>query len=279
MSSMAKIFVVLNLVLGVAAFGSAATLLGAQDDYKVAFEGATAKFDDYKQAKTSEIIGLNRDRTDAEGKATAAINKANVAEASQQQTKTELKQAKSANEKLMSTVETSMKELTALREIISADRTSRDRYAAEATDARKKLADMRKKFEDEAGNRAQLEVQLSNQSEEMQALAAKLGDCETALRAANFTLNKYRQRYGPLMNKGQGAPGRVNAVKGSLVTLSVGIEDGVRNGDRYQISRGDQHCGELKIIKVYKNMAVGEFDTRFMGPGGMPQVGDVAEVR
>jgi hypothetical protein len=34
MSSMAKIFVVVNLIIAIAAFGSAATLLGAQDDYK-----------------------------------------------------------------------------------------------------------------------------------------------------------------------------------------------------------------------------------------------------
>ena len=36
MSSMAKIFVVVNLILGVVAFGSAATLLGAKEDYKAA---------------------------------------------------------------------------------------------------------------------------------------------------------------------------------------------------------------------------------------------------
>ena len=44
MSSMAKIFVVVNLLLGVAAFGSAATLLGAQNDYRAALEAKQAEY-------------------------------------------------------------------------------------------------------------------------------------------------------------------------------------------------------------------------------------------
>ena len=46
MSSMAKIFVVVNLVLGVAAFGAAATLLGAQNDYRAALEEQMQNYKD-----------------------------------------------------------------------------------------------------------------------------------------------------------------------------------------------------------------------------------------
>ena len=59
MSSMAKIFVVVNLVLGVVAFGSAATLLGAQDDYKSALTKANEEFEGFRAAMEKRVDDLN----------------------------------------------------------------------------------------------------------------------------------------------------------------------------------------------------------------------------
>jgi len=49
-------------------------------------------------------------------------------------------------------------------------------------------------------------------------------------------------------------------VRGNLVQISVGSEDGVRAGDRYHIRRGSSYVGMITIDKVYRDQAVGSFD-------------------
>ena len=55
MSSMAKIFVVVNLLLIVAVFGSAATLLGAQDNYREELEETASNAEKTNEALEDRI--------------------------------------------------------------------------------------------------------------------------------------------------------------------------------------------------------------------------------
>lgn len=279
MSSMAKIFVVVNLVLGVAVFGSAATLLGAQDDYKREFEKCNTQSEEVRAAKDKEINNLRKREGEAVAKASQADARANNAEAEAEQRKTELAAAKAANEKLSATVEGLSGNLTALTEINGKFQTAVEQATQEAQQATQDKLNYLKKFENETRARAQCEQTVSDLQEQIAELRAQLGDCQKKLRELEFENGQLRKVAGPIVGGGEGPPGRVTAVKGNLVTISVGSEDGVRRGDVYHIRRGSDYVGQITITNVYKGLSVGEFDDRFVGPGGSPQNGDTAYVR
>ena len=105
----------------------------------------------------------------------------------------------------------------------------------------------------------------------------------TGLAAENeqlkFWLNKYRERFGTHGDPHHGSPGKVLAVKGTAVTISVGSADGARVGDVYQLRRGSTYVGQIIVTKVEKDTSIGEFDTEFQGSGSPPQPGDIADPR
>jgi hypothetical protein len=107
-------------------------------------------------------------------------------------------------------------------------------------------------------------------------LAAEKGDVERKVRELEFWLQKYRDKYPPIEGESQGAPGVVMAVRGPLVSISVGSADKVRVGDYYNLSRGSAYVGRIKIRSVDKNLSVGEFDESNPGSGAPPQPGDKA---
>jgi len=276
MSSMAKIFVVVNLILAVAVFGAAATLLGAQDDYKKALEKATTDFAKFQSVKEADITRLNKELADQQGKASEALAAKNNAEGTLEGVRKENADLKSTNEKMNSSVETLSKEVSSLRDIIEADRASREKLSMEAKSSTTDKLNLQKKWEEEVRARASADSQIADLNETVQNMAAEKGDMDKDLRNTKFWLDKYRERYGDMVG-GQGSAGRVLSVRGNLVVLSVGSQDKVAIGDVYSIRRGSTFVGQMKVTKVYKDQAVGEFDDRFTGPGQAPQAGDTAE--
>jgi len=276
MSSMAKIFVVVNLILAVAVFGAAAALLGAQDDYKKALERASADFDKFRQEKEADITRLRKDAADQTLKASEAIAAKTSAESTLEGVKRESANLKSMNEQLNSSVETLTKDVSSLREIIDADRASREKLASENKAATTDKMNLQKKWEEEVRARAGADSTISDLNETIQSLTAEKGDMEKELRNAKFWLDKYRERYPDIVG-GQGSAGRVMSVRGNLVVISVGSKDKVAIGDVYSLRRGSTFVGQMKVTKVYADQAVGEFDDRFTGPGQAPQAGDTAE--
>jgi len=63
----------------------------------------------------------------------------------------------------------------------------------------------------------------------------------------------------------------IKSIRGKLVTISLGTNDGVKVGDRFNIERDAFIIGFLKITKVAKDHAIGEFTG-----AGVPRVGDKA---
>lgn len=277
MSSMAKIFVVVNLVLAVAVFGGAATLLGAQDNYKKALEKATADFATYQSAKDAELTRARTDAANQTTKASEALASKNNAESTLEGARRELADLKSTNETLNAGVETATKELSALRDIIEADRNAREKLSTEAKSATTDKLNLQKKWEEEVRARAAADSQINDLNETVQNLTAEKGDLDRDLRNSKFWLDKYRERYGDITGGAAGSAGRVMSVRGNLVVLSVGSQDKVSVGDVYSLRRGATFVGQMKVTKVYKDQSVGEFDDRFPGPGGSPQAGDTAE--
>ncbi|MHC4339872.1 MAG: hypothetical protein ACYSX0_06635 [Planctomycetota bacterium] len=278
MSSMAKIFVVVNLIIAIAAFGSAATLLGAQDDYKTELLKTIDQAKKTGEAKDAENKRLNDELTAQTTTASNAVQRATQAETDNQAKATQLQEHKSTNDKLVATAEKQSQELGSLRAVLEQYKDWLKNYSEESRSATQDKINFQKRWEEEVANRVRLEEEVKKLQEEVEGLAGDKNDAEKALRNAEFMLGEYRKRYGP-MQAGKGAPGRVLQVRGSLVSLSVGSGDGVKTGDVYQLRRGGTYVGQVRVTRVYKDQSVGEFDTQFTGPGAPPQVNDQAESR
>ncbi len=275
MSSMAKIFVVVNLAFSIVAFGSAATLLGAQDDYRKGYEEARAEYKALQVSSQTKIDDLELQRSQQANKASEEFGKATQLQQSVEDLNTRLAAAESSNQTLRSSVDSFSKELATQNELNKAHQAFLDKASGEAKTATEQMLNAKAQLDKEIGNRVGLQQQVEELGEQMTTLSASKGDVERALREANFWLDKYRAKFGDIKGS-EGAVGVVNAVKGTLVSISVGSADKVRVGDWYELSRGGSYVGRIKITTVDRNLSVGQFDTMNPGSGAPPQPGDKA---
>ncbi|MHC4957338.1 MAG: hypothetical protein ACYTGN_03110 [Planctomycetota bacterium] len=274
---MAKIFVVVNLILGVAAFGSAATLLGAKEDYKAANKTLVENFDNYKTAMQAENDRLETEKGQQINVASQAQAARTTAETSNEDLKRQLAEAAEANKKLLNTIQANSKQAESLQAANAAFKEWLEKYANEAGAATKDKLNFKDKWEKEVANRVRLEAEVSKTAEERDSLAATGGNQSKELKNLKFWLNEYRKKFGDITEGPKGAAGVVKKVRDNFVSISVGSGDGVKVGDNYGVRRGATYVGRIRITRVYKDMAVGEFDDQFKGPGAPPQAGDIAE--
>jgi hypothetical protein len=275
MSSMAKIFVVVNLAFGIVAFGSAATLLGAQDDYKKAFEAEKSDKLRVTTEMQAKIDDLDLARNQQSQKASEERGRADALDTTNAELRTNLAAANTVNETLRSSVETFSKELQAANQLITSNQEFLKRLSDDSKKATDEMVNAKATLDKEIANRVGLEQQVTELSEQVTTLAAEKGDVDRKARELEFWLNKYREKYGD-MTGSEGAPGQVLAVKGPLVSISVGSADKVRVGDTYHLSRGGAYVGRIRITSLDKNLAVGQFDVNNPGSGAPPQAGDKA---
>lgn len=276
MTTTAKVFVVVNLVLAVLTFGAAGALLGAQNDYKMELktqrQTATQKENDLQ----SKIDKLNTEIQSKMQQVSEAVAAQNSAQTEADSFKNQLASAKTANDKLTSTNETLAKNVTALQQVVDKDRTVMEDAKKSQEEAVKNALAYRQQLQQETARRADLEAQLASANDQTKGLSAQLGDVQAKLRDCEFWLSKAKEQGFRVGAASTGSAGRVIAVDGNLVSISVGSEDNVKMGDNYNLYRGSSYVGQIKIIKVMKSMAVGEFDTQYPGSGAPPQVDDTA---
>jgi uncharacterized coiled-coil DUF342 family protein len=275
MSSVAKIFVVVNLVFSLVAFGSAATLLGAQDDYKVALGKKIEEFTVYKTQTQQQMDDLVNQKNQQTNKASEESGRASQLQQQVEDLNTRLANANTLVQTLSSSVENFGKELATANDLNKSNKEFLDKLSAEAKSATEAMLNATTKLDKEVENRVGLEQQVTELTEQVTTVSAEKGDCEAKLRDVNFWLGKYREKYGPL-DDSKGAAGVVNAVKGNLVSISVGSAAGVRLGDNYNISRGSSYVGRIRITTVDKTLSVGIFDDQHPGSGAPPMPGDKA---
>jgi predicted RNase H-like nuclease (RuvC/YqgF family) len=277
MSSAAKVFVVLNLILAVAMFASAATLLGAQDDYKRALEDVTKKTETYVANAENNRRQLESDLAQQNARAAQAVAEAAAAKTVQETLTRDLELARTNSAKLVAMNESLQNEVKAQSARVQENQQMIAKLVADTKKAVDTSVDHVKKFDDEVANRVQLESEISQLREQITTLTAERGDLEREVRDLKFENGEYAKRVGPLGGGGRGSAGQVLGVRGgNLVQITVGTKDGVRIGDEYTISRGAVFVGTIRIQSVEKDSAIGIFNTQFKGDGAPPQAGDKA---
>jgi predicted RNase H-like nuclease (RuvC/YqgF family) len=275
MSSMAKIFVVVNLVFVVLVLGGVSALLGAQDDYKTKLEEQSRDFAAFRENSSKTVQAKEAEVNAQTLKASQSESRAKEAEALRDTAQSSARDAATLAQKLGAAAEANASELANLRKILEEKNAEVDAMRKRSDEANKNYLDNDKKLQDEIANRVRAEGQISQQNDQIASLSAEKGDLEKKMRDLEFWIGVYREKFGPIEG-GKGAPGVVLAVKNNLVSISVGSQDGVKMGDEYHLRRGGAYVGRIIIKSVMKNSAVGEFDESFTGSGAPPQVNDSA---
>lgn len=284
MSSMAKIFVVVNLLLVTAVWGSAATLLGAQDDYRKALAEATEKAEAIQSKQQSDIEAAQLKVQTQTAQAVRHLSAAEDAEQRRQIAEANLNKMTQINQQLTAANERMTGELAGLRKQIEAQQATVTAANGEAKDANTRFQDAHKTLEEETRNRAALEARVQELDDTTRTLQAQNQELAKAKRELEFELEQCKKATGWAGIKGGPRPeGRILQTEnvaggGIIVIISVGSDDGVRVGDEYKLSRGSAFVGFARVTRVYKDKAVAEFDTTNTGSGAPPQAQDRAYV-
>jgi hypothetical protein len=280
---MAKIFVVVNLLLVTAVWGSAATLLGAQDDYRKALAEATEKAEAIQSQQQADIQAADLKVSTQTAMAVKHLSAAEDAEQRRQIAEANLNAATQINQQLTAANERMTGELAGLRKQIEAQQATVSAAQSEAKDANGKFQDAHKSLEEETRNRAALEARVQELDDTTRTLQAQNQELAKKGRELEFELAEAKKRGFTGLKDGPRPEGRVLQIEnvaggGIIVILSVGSDDGVRVGDEYKLSRGSSFVGFARVTRVYKDKAVAQFDTNNTGTGAPPQAQDRAYV-
>src|SRR5262245_36351170 len=256
MSTVAKVFVVLNLILAVAFLGAAAAFLGWDDWHRQKMETEVAARDKTIAARDTTIKEKSAELADAQKARDDAMRLKENAQGENSALKASYEQMKKSYDELNASATAATRALLVAQNTIKEGRTLTDQLLAE----RQKLTDEAKRFQEERDaavkNQATADLQLEKSMTELKDLTAKLTEAEESLRKAEFRLGEFSRRFG----NAAALPGpeqpmqtaRVLAADDSanVVVLSLGSEDGVKEGFRYTISRGNQYVGVVEVVRV-----------------------------
>jgi hypothetical protein len=255
MSTIAKVFVVLNLLLAVAFLGAAATFLGYVDSYR-------GKYTD--EQKAHDTTRTNKDKVIADRDAEVAKLKGEVSAA-------QLEKATATDRETVTA--RAYNELKTAYDSVSASHTRLTASSTVAQDTIKGLTELKEQLQtnaaalreaarlaqDERGaavkamNQAQLDLQ--NATGTIKELEQKLATVQEALDRAQFAREAGIRGTGAPTGTGEVQPmqnAKVTASDGrtNIVVISIGSEDGVKVGYRYVVSRGSTYVGMIEVTST-----------------------------
>lgn len=273
MSTVAKVFVVLNFLLAALFLGSASALLGHSDHWKARHTTDTAKLsadlNTEKNKSKSLESELSKAQADKNASDTAAAERKREAETLQTQNATlkekfdTLLAAHAAATRALQIAQNTIDNVQKLVGVLQESRKT------DIDNLTKALSEKNEAVKMQNG----LEANLADAMQQLKDALAKLSTTETTLQRAEFELAAYRKAYpgGP----GTEQPWQVGKVltadaANNIVVISLGSEDGVKVGYRYAVSRGNQFIATITVMSTQAKMAAGKVT---LGSGS-PMPGD-----
>jgi hypothetical protein len=260
MSNVAKFLIILNLILAGAFLGAASNFLGQKDHVQARLESAVREWQDKHTASDTELK-VTRDTLNKTGAENSDLKaRMSAAEARAQATASENQNLVSANNSQGEALNRATAALEAQNNVITAnDATIKGLQEERTTLVQSRDAEKDARVKAEAVQ-AQLQRQLDDEVAAHKAAMAQLGTANANIQQLEAELMAYRTKYGqegtvqPPM-----PPGKVLAVDNAvgLVVLSLGAEDGVKNGFEYIVSRGNQYVATVKVTDAQAKKSTG----------------------
>jgi len=281
MSTIGRLFVIVNLLLAGGFLFSGIMLLKKMDNYKTKWETAVRTAEADKKALNEQIAAKDALRSTAEkAKSDAETAKAQVAGANE-----ELKARVQSAENTMSEQRTQLAKIAA---DLDNFRSNIDSLQKQLTDANKSIDGMReerdgaRKAQENAENELATAREANKQLDaKSNSLMAKVNELGEKLSGAETALSVYAERTSIPLSEVMAAPplitGNVTDVANQLVQLSVGSDSNVKKGYSFSIYRGSEYKGEA-IVEYLENKFATARITK-VAPGRRIEAGDVATTR
>lgn len=261
MSTIGKLFIILNALLAAAFLGYAVHSLGKSKDvveaHKKAVAERDAKLSDQEKQIADLAARLTSETSAKDAARTDAANNKDLAERNQR----ELDAAKDDASKLKSQLDKISESLggfnTTNQDLIAA----KDKAAADARDAEKArdqaleekmAAEAARRDAEEALAKANadiedLKMQVASAAKDIDSLNTKLTNLVTVTGVSIDDFTAQKQIDGAVL-------GATYELGDGLVTLNVGADAGVQTGMTFEIYRGDKYKGQVRVQKVLNNM-------------------------
>ncbi len=278
MNLLGKIFVVLIAVMSVVFMTLALAVYATHKNWKEIVEGPTgfraqlqtsrAEFDqlkkEYNRADSqfkSESESQRQQIRKLEAERVALVDRNAAVQTELDQLKAERRDATAAVAATQQNNQRLAEEVTGLREDIRTNEQARDQAFATTLQATEELHQTKGQYENAIERNRQLTSQVSGMT---QVMDAKGIDPNTAPDAIVPTVD--------------GLVSRVRRAAGDqLIELTIGSDDGIKQGNTVEVYRGARYLGRVEIIKTSPDRAVGRVDRRFQQ--GQIQEGDRVATR
>ncbi len=282
MSTIAKVFTVLNLVFSLIMVGTVGSILAKSEDFKGKWETETAAHAATVLAKDAIIAKESGDKANFDSQnrtlqnqladRTAELTAANASIEQLRNDNNELRNSVTGAQTSLKTIETRLADVDArTKELMDSEAAARTASAQaekdklDAQDDRARLeGDLKRANEDIAAKEAQivaLNDQLGNLSAERAALVAAGVDIPAIVGNAVKEIN-----------------GKVSSVGDDFVVLSVGATEQVSVGTPFHVYRGNDYIGRVIVDDVLPDSATARVTLR--NTRGLKfMAGDVATTR
>jgi hypothetical protein len=263
MSTVAKVFVVLNLLLAVAFLGAAATHLGYDDSYRKKLTDVTAQKDQEIKRVQGLLDEANREKVSLSQKVNEQTQRADVANTRAESFKAAYDQVVQDHNKLsasyaslsdaLKTAQLTIKNYETLTTSLQNERTATLQALAAAQDAevqaRKNQATTELNLEQATAQLQDTSAKLTQTTADLESTRTKL---EAAIKSGGGAAAMITEAQPPQTGKILQADNAHN-----IFVISLGSEDGVRVGFKYTVARGNHYVAEIVIDRVEAKMASG----------------------
>ena len=278
MNWLGKVFVVLILIMSLVFMGLAMAVYATHKNWKEVIDGPSglrAQLDQERQENeqlkqlhnlreeelTAEKVAAERRLAQLEMERVALVERNSQIQTELDQLKQERRDATAAVAATQANNDRLAADAAALRQQVRDERLARDRAFAATLAATEELHQLRNEYESARERSEQLTKQVAGMTAVMKA-----GGLDPATDPSGVV---------PTVD---GVVSQVRRTGGSqLVEVTIGADDGLKEGNTLEVFRGSRYLGRLEILQTSPDKSVGRVDRRFQQ--GQIQEGDRVATR
>jgi len=282
MSTLAKAFVVINLLLGVMFLSVSCVLFSQQESWKAKYNGAVQELKDLGKDYTGKINKANDMLAKRSEKIADLEHQLNDAKEEADSLRAELKVAQDnlRNEqkkntdlalnltKLSSSLETAQNDLATARAMYEAEKSKFEKADEERMAKAAEVIKLAEIISDHEATIASLKETIDRKNDDIEQVKTELA--------------WYKKKAPDLVYDGRGhVPPPIDAkvegvdLENGFVILSVGAEDRVKRGYTFVVYRDTSYIGQVEVDRVYPTKCSARIDPRMTR--ATIQVGDEAK--
>lgn len=275
MNWLGKVFVVVILIMSLVFMGLSMAVYATHKNWKTVSDQLKTKLDQANVEKNNLTTDYNKKVEDLEKEKTSAVARVATLES-------ELKDAADNNLKIQAELDTLNQNQ---RDHIAAVKSTQDLN----TNLTAQVTDLRTRIKNEQQTRDSMFKQALVATEQLHQAAGEYNSTrqrndDLTKQVAGMTTVMRGKGIDPATDPNSVTPdveGIVSQIRrtsgGQLVELSIGSDDGLKNGNTVEVARGDRYLGRLEIIETSPDKSVARVDRRFQQ--GQIQEGDRVATR